>query len=626
MSKNRVKKIIKILSISLFSATMFLGVSQSMITVDAAPRVENKQSGQLSLEDFEKPSNLPIELEPGMKIPTKKTVKTGPIGKPSNEDPEDIPDATVVDFPDATLDSAVKTALGVKDEVTVGDIRNRKTTLNISAGTSDNPVNNYAGMEYFKYLPRTTDFIFGSDFGNKVTEFSDFEGIHFSEFKMYGDFIDTDVAALTKIPTDKMYSVSLFGRGTYQRTFTGLQNEQLAALGPWLTDMYNNNVDKFKYIGLAFDNITDFRPLKGLNTEINGWLIGTGNSYIDRDTVNIVDHDVNTIKAKPVYDIEGTNLNDKYDTTIRSDNKRSRTLVNLGDSEYKYDPVSLQTGANYVTYGYYGMIYVSGNDPISYVETSYTGDKNEGLLFRYDLLNYRIADFQDNPTVKINYVDESGNELRDSQTIPGDKIGDEYDLTDHSKIEGYSLISPKDLTGKYTQDPQEKDFVYKDDEDEDDNGGDTGGGDGSGGGNGGGSTVDRTVENSIQNVSTYANRSAVDLFDYHGHRLTDRQLAADSGWYSDKIMTLRGVKYYRVSSSEWIKVNDAYEYTIKDGVVRTKRDTPYKKLINAHSEPSNRGLAPGTDWKFDRTVEFDGKTYYRVSTNEFVAADDVSEV
>jgi hypothetical protein len=565
--------------------------------------------------------------------PTNKIPPKGDVVEPTQPYPDDAQDTDVIDFPDPILSGQVKSALRLDDDqdVTVGTIRNYNAKqLSIYANDESSPIGNFVGMEAFKYLPSDTRVNFNANFGNNKVDFSELAGVNYGILTLTGNMVGQDLDALHSISTDTIYQVGLSGSGNYQANPNGLTNAQLAVVGDWLTDIYNNDVAQFKHVSLGMNNLTDFSPLSGMNRDITGWVVSLGNYVVSTEpVVNIVDKDVNTVQAEPIYDLTGKNVNDKlYDSTFEmADNKKSHLLKALGNGVYEYDPIAMRSGSTWITYGYYGFIYDSNNPNVSYLQIAYSGDYNKGLVFKYDVMTYRKANVLTAPLITVNYIDQAGTVIKPQESVTGEKIGDAYDLTDRSAIDDYTLTTPEALTGNYTQDPQEITLVYKTNDDSGGNGENPGGG--NGGGNGGGSTTDRDVVNSIQYISTHPNQPAVDLYDFDGNKTGNRQLAPASNWYSDKIMTLNGTKYYRVATNEWVKIESAYEYVPNNTLIRTNLNQTKlnaKTLINSETEfVQNRALANGTDWKTDRTAILNGIKYYRVATNEFVKADDVFE-
>ncbi|KRO00857.1 BspA family leucine-rich repeat surface protein [Companilactobacillus kimchiensis] len=126
-------------------------------------------------------------------------------------------------------------------------------------------------------------------------------------------------------------------------------------------------------------------------------------------------------------------------------------------------------------------------------------------------------------------------------------------------------------------------------------------------------------------VATHSNSGMVALYNKKHEKMTDRALSAGSDWFSDQEMIHEGQTYYRVSTNEWVRAEDVYEYSANDKVINTNTGT-FKKLVDSRGElVKARGLAQNTTWKTDRMVKINGKQYYRVSTNEFISTDDVSE-
>ncbi|WP_125768380.1 BspA family leucine-rich repeat surface protein [Companilactobacillus furfuricola] len=130
------------------------------------------------------------------------------------------------------------------------------------------------------------------------------------------------------------------------------------------------------------------------------------------------------------------------------------------------------------------------------------------------------------------------------------------------------------------------------------------------------------ITNIIHKLTTLFHHRHIKLYNRDFKESTDRSLSAGSDWYSDQTIEHNGKTYYRVSKNEYVAAEDIYSYKDKNVVVTTKSDSD-KDLVNSQGKISNRRLAKGTPWKSDRTIEINGKTYYRVSTDEFVSADDV---
>jgi len=69
-------------------------------------------------------------------------------------------------------------------------------------------------------------------------------------------------------------------------------------------------------------------------------------------------------------------------------------------------------------------------------------------------------------------------------------------------------------------------------------------------------------------IRTY-DGSDKELFKAEDDLIKSRDVAADSSWFSDRIVDLNGVKYYRVATNELVKASDAYIYQPIKQVIKT---------------------------------------------------------
>lgn len=128
-------------------------------------------------------------------------------------------------------------------------------------------------------------------------------------------------------------------------------------------------------------------------------------------------------------------------------------------------------------------------------------------------------------------------------------------------------------------------------------------------------SVSQTVSTTTKDVSLYDNK---------GKLITDRALGKDSGWFSDQEYTLDGTLYYRVASNEYVKASDVYVYTAQNNIVRVQGKSIVYMVDSVGHKITDRALSPDTEWYSDRYTMINGQKYYRVATNEFVSAADVS--
>jgi len=137
-----------------------------------------------------------------------------------------------------------------------------------------------------------------------------------------------------------------------------------------------------------------------------------------------------------------------------------------------------------------------------------------------------------------------------------------------------------------------------------------------------------TTEHKVQTVSTYNDLSDTPLYTQNTDKtmslVTDQALAKNSGWYSDQKVTIDGVDYYRVATDRYVKADQSYVYQATNSDIKTHTDSP-KRLYTAKGVlVMDRELSANSEWFTDRIIDIDGVQYYRVSTNEFIKADDVS--
>lgn len=141
------------------------------------------------------------------------------------------------------------------------------------------------------------------------------------------------------------------------------------------------------------------------------------------------------------------------------------------------------------------------------------------------------------------------------------------------------------------------------------------------------------VATTPQRISIYPDQGNVTLYKQEGQKfvpITNRELVAGSGWYYDKVAHVGSensdMKYYRVSTNEWVRANQAYLYQPNKVVIRTKAGDP-KQLIHAEGTlATSRMISPNTDWYSDLIGDLGEGQYYRVATNEFVNKADVTVI
>ncbi|WP_459576894.1 BspA family leucine-rich repeat surface protein [Companilactobacillus alimentarius] len=127
-----------------------------------------------------------------------------------------------------------------------------------------------------------------------------------------------------------------------------------------------------------------------------------------------------------------------------------------------------------------------------------------------------------------------------------------------------------------------------------------------------------------QLVATRPQRKVTTLFDNDTKALSN-SLTSATNWFSDRQMKLKGVTYYRVATDRWVKSGDVYTYEPQSATIKTG-DLDQVVMNSQGQVINNRKLDSETTWKTDRLANINGKTYYRVATNEFVPTNDVTIV
>lgn len=142
------------------------------------------------------------------------------------------------------------------------------------------------------------------------------------------------------------------------------------------------------------------------------------------------------------------------------------------------------------------------------------------------------------------------------------------------------------------------------------------------------STVEvKVIKNAAGKVTAFkgliSTKNPSVLYSKDGKRIANRGLAANSDWVTDKKLVLNGETYYGVSTNEFVKASDVFEFQAGFSIIGTSRGIS-KHLYNSKGEMvSNRALAPNTYWRTDKKALINNQVAYRVSTNEWVLESDL---
>jgi len=604
-------------------ATPTSSSSTSTPTITTAPQVATSTSTSVSASTATATQSSTSTVSVTTKdpsvsptVPASPTVQpvtppvTTPVSTPT------VTDSTIVPIQDPGLAAEVKTALGLKatDNITVGDIENYHGTVSVDPyDTKKTQVSSLNGLQYFQYLPSGSSLALGFEYSPSADyNLNYLKSVTLSSFNMTANYSKVDLSQLTsaKITPVIMKNGSVvqtpslfefFGNGPYQANTTGMTNQQLSQIAPWLVS--GLNVGQPVTLEFNKDQITDFTPLKGFSQANSIFLVSIGNMHVDSGTINAVVNQPLNITAEPVLGLDGEDLASGYHFTYNApalpgtNSVANGNLINLGNDQYQISKVQKLPNNEYLMYGYYGLVNNSAD------RTGFINKKYGNIIFRYDVLNYQKVNWQNNPSISIQYVDASGQPILSqgkalTKTIDGVNIGDSYDLTADSKVAGYKLTSaPTALVGKYTQDPQVIDLVYS-------------------------KIPTPTSSNTPAKVLPVKvipkSRQAVKIYTISGKPTGSDAFLADVGVRATT--KIGGKLFYLVGYGQWVLASD-YS-TVKSetsGVVRTfGSDTG---LVDAYGQPISGSLAPNSEWKYSRIVTISGSDYYQVATNEFLPVD-----
>lgn len=92
-------------------------------------------------------------------------------------------------------------------------------------------------------------------------------------------------------------------------------------------------------------------------------------------------------------------------------------------------------------------------------------------------------------------------------------------------------------------------------------------------------------------------------------------------------------QFYQLVQYHYNRLNNANatDNNSKNGIIRINNNTQFITLYEHETDSSmkilvDRHLLSGTDWQTDQTVSYQGETYYRVSTNEWVRSSDCTVI
>lgn len=116
--------------------------------------------------------------------------------------------------------------------------------------------------------------------------------------------------------------------------------------------------------------------------------------------------------------------------------------------------------------------------------------------------------------------------------------------------------------------------------------------------------------------------NSIPIYNQNGEKISNKKLDKLTTFYVDQKNVVDGDTYYEISDDNWIKASDVRDYTKESGVLQTKSDS-IKFIVDSDGIRLNRGLKNTSSWLYSGYAEFDGVKYYRVATDEWVSASDV---
>lgn len=219
-----------------------------------------------------------------------------------------------------------------------------------------------------------------------------------------------------------------------------------------------------------------------------------------------------------------------------------------------------------------------------------------------------------NTTVNVLYVDNNGQSVGSGiQTLSG-RVGDKLDINQLNIPYGY-LIDKADLPISYTEQPQSGKIILKKI-----------------------SNSSSTAKSKLNSEHKFKNTShlitsrnnylqiventSVQVYNNDLNPITGKTIPANTSWYTDKNRKYAGDSYQRISTSEWIKVNNSIPFTINVGVITVNNSAQVYSTSGA--KVTTKVLTKNTKWATDRVATINGHKMYRVSTYEWVKASDTT--
>lgn len=571
------------------------------------------------------------------------------------------------------------------DSLTVGDIKDFDGNIvnlvgdfyygDMPSTVTSTYVTSFDGMQYLNYLPAGTDVALSVNVSSAPTSNPDLtpmKGLKFESLDLFGNYSDPaykeiSLSQLSKLNISDVDELGLHGTGSIAIN-DGINNQELKVMAPILVEIAN----KGGAIYLGNSSITDFSPLNGIDKTKFAYLNIINNVY-DSSPVYAVDKQPISFMAEHINGLYGTDLSSgyNYSSSVPVEDLTDGNLEHVSGDEYKL--VNADSSAKDLVYGYLNDY----SKADSYIHTTYGN-----VSFIYAGTMARPIIWQAHPTVALNYENEDGSPITVNgsnltKLVDGTTIGDPYDLTADANLAGYTFVGdPYVLKGTYSQNPQVIDLKFRanpvvtppvtgvtdtttkpasitrGDVDlnvlavsnkpvytYDSTGKPTG------------KEViltDTTIKEAAEmngdlyykigpdewvladefnpyttdnGIAKTFDESYTPLVDSTG-KIIDLTLGPSTSWKYDKIVEIKGNKYYEVGTDNFLAVDKSLPFVPVSDLNLTIRDTAV--IYDSKGEKSGKILPSGSDWRTDGTAVIDGIPMYHVGANEWIAAQSVN--
>ena len=453
-------------------------------------------------------------------------------------------------------------------------------------------------------LSNTEDYDLTSDDSSSLVDKENNNGVSFSS-EYYN--INSDGTAGEK--SDYASGYKIMRPGTYYRQVT-------FSLLTGVPESYNfSNLSG--YVSSDDDSVTFNQKItaKALtpSDEIKDASTTTGTSSTAKSVENPADitltgkEKTSLIKSDPTfdgfYDKDGNKLSDVVDKNgnfTKAGTYYQKVTVPLTDNaDYAYDFDSLNGTVNHdaenptVTF----MRAITVNQPHSSGGSSTNTGNNTNTGTKDEWTYYQDAGVVTTKTTEPTYsLNNHANETIQNRALSENSswVTDQYRVNNRTGVKQYRVA-----TGEWID---ANDVYFRD------NGNDT--------------EDEWTYYKDPGVVLTKETQEYYSLDNHANETIQNRALSENSDWITDqyRVNNRTGVKQYRVATGEWIDSHDVIFIKDVQMIVNVDETKDYYNLYDIQKNTNiNRALEKKTSWLTDKVAtDYDGSTYYRVATNEWV--------